>query len=99
MQELDFNIAVIGAGVIGLAVAEALSADTGQVLLLEKNERYGMETSSRNSEVIHAGLYYLGLPLETAFCTNFARTEKSLSKKPANSSSRRIRRKPRNSGR
>jgi L-2-hydroxyglutarate oxidase LhgO len=68
MQELNFNIAVIGAGVIGLAVAEALSAETEQVLLLEKNERYGMETSSRNSEVIHAGLYYPGLPLKATLC-------------------------------
>ncbi len=68
MQELDFTIAVIGAGVVGLAVAEALSRDTRQILLLEKNERYGMETSSRNSEVIHAAIHYPGLPLKAALC-------------------------------
>ena len=68
MQELDFNVTVIGAGVVGLAVAEALSGDTRQVLLLEKNERYGMETSSRNSEVIHAAIHYPGLPLKATLC-------------------------------
>ena len=68
MQELDFNVTVIGAGVVGLAVADALSGDTRQALLLEKNDRYGMETSSRNSEVIHAAIHYPGLPLKAAFC-------------------------------
>ena len=49
---------VIGAGVIGLAVARALALAGREVLIVERNERFGMETSSRNSEVIHAGLYY-----------------------------------------
>lgn len=54
----DIETAVVGGGVIGLAVARAL-ADAGQdVMLLERHRRLGSETSSRNSEVIHAGIYY-----------------------------------------
>jgi len=52
------NITVIGAGVVGLAVAEKLSQDSREILVIEKNSSFGMETSSRNSEVIHAGMYY-----------------------------------------
>lgn len=49
---------VVGAGVIGLAVARALSRDGRDVLVLEAAEGIGTGTSSRNSEVIHAGIYY-----------------------------------------
>lgn len=49
---------VIGAGVIGLAVARALAMAGREVMLLEAGDREGEGTSSRNSEVIHAGLYY-----------------------------------------
>ena len=52
------NVAVIGAGIVGLAVAERLSADGREVLVLERHGAFGCETSSRNSEVIHAGLQY-----------------------------------------
>lgn len=52
------NITVIGAGVIGLAVAAKLSKDFKDILVIEKNSSFGGETSSRNSEVIHAGMYY-----------------------------------------
>src|SRR3972149_1185556 len=59
MKDLDsFQITVIGAGVIGLAVAEELSASFRDVLVVEKNTAFGQETSSRNSEVIHAGIHY-----------------------------------------
>jgi len=55
---MDADITIIGAGVIGLAIAAEL-ADRGRILyVLEKNEKFGQETSSRNSEVIHGGLYY-----------------------------------------
>jgi len=49
---------VVGAGVVGLAVARTLAIAGREVLLLEAESRIGEHTSSRNSEVIHAGLYY-----------------------------------------
>ena len=49
---------VVGAGVVGLAVARALALAGREVLVLERNPRIGEETSSRSSEVIHAGMYY-----------------------------------------
>lgn len=54
----DTETIVIGAGVIGLAAARTLSARGHEVIVLERHDRIGAETSSRNSEVIHAGLYY-----------------------------------------
>ncbi|KAI8362940.1 FAD dependent oxidoreductase [Mortierella sp. GBAus27b] len=60
---------VIGAGVVGLAVAERLAArGAGSTLLVDKNSGAGQETSSRNSEVIHAGLYYPVDSLKTKLC-------------------------------
>lgn len=56
MESLD--AIVIGAGVVGLAVARALAQAGREVLVLEAAEGIGTETSSRNSEVIHAGIYY-----------------------------------------
>jgi len=56
MNELD--VAVIGAGVVGLAVARALSLAGREVIVLEAEDGIGRHTSSRNSEVIHAGIYY-----------------------------------------
>ena len=49
---------VIGAGVVGLAVARALAQAGREVIILESADMIGTETSSRNSEVIHAGIYY-----------------------------------------
>ncbi|NRF66003.1 NAD(P)/FAD-dependent oxidoreductase [Aquincola sp. S2] len=49
---------VIGAGVVGLAVARTLARSGREVVILEAEERFGSVTSARNSEVIHAGLYY-----------------------------------------
>lgn len=54
----DTETIVIGAGVVGLAIAHALSKAGHEVMVLERHGRIGAETSSRNSEVIHAGLYY-----------------------------------------
>ncbi|CCG83846.1 protein of unknown function [Taphrina deformans PYCC 5710] len=70
---LDFSHVVVGGGAIGLAVAARLAAPTGPavsrtVLLLERNRTLGSETSSRNSEVIHAGLYYPPDSLKTHLC-------------------------------
>eukprot|EP00698_Gefionella_okellyi_P005936 TRINITY_DN15369_c0_g1_i1.p1 TRINITY_DN15369_c0_g1~~TRINITY_DN15369_c0_g1_i1.p1 ORF type:complete len:390 (-),score=55.43 TRINITY_DN15369_c0_g1_i1:20-1189(-) len=58
---------VLGAGVVGLAVAARLSKH-GTTLVLERNARIGEETSSRNSEVIHAGIYYPPDSLKTSLC-------------------------------
>ena len=55
---MDVNISIIGAGVIGLAIARKLSEDHSDVVVLERHASFGQETSSRNSEVIHSGIYY-----------------------------------------
>jgi len=59
---------VIGGGIIGLAVARALVRTGREVLLLEKERWIGQDTSSRSSEVIHAGLYYPKGSLKARFC-------------------------------
>jgi L-2-hydroxyglutarate oxidase LhgO len=64
----DTPIAVIGAGVVGLAVAARLAPRFPELVLVERHERHGMETSSRNSEVIHAGLYYPTGSLKARLC-------------------------------
>ncbi len=63
----EFEIVVIGAGVVGLACAAEL-ARTHQVLVLERHPGPGRETSSRNSEVVHAGLYYPAGSLKAICC-------------------------------
>jgi L-2-hydroxyglutarate oxidase LhgO len=64
------DIVIIGAGVVGLAVAERLSRTRkgSELVVLERHESFGRETSSRNSEVIHAGLYYAEHLLKTTLC-------------------------------
>lgn len=59
---------VIGAGVIGLAIARELAEHGRQVIVIERNATIGQETSSRNSEVIHAGIYYETDSLKARFC-------------------------------
>ena len=59
---------VVGAGVVGLAVARALAKAGREVILLEREGRIGAHTSSRNSEVIHAGLYYPAGSAKATFC-------------------------------
>src|ERR1700709_2865544 len=59
---------VIGAGVVGLAIARALAARGREVIVLEAAEAIGMGTSSRNSEVIHAGIYYPRGSLKAILC-------------------------------
>src|SRR5271165_4932529 len=73
------NILIIGGGVVGCAIARAVSARWPDVFLVEQNPKLGMATSSRNSGVIHSGLYYpknswkaklcvAGNPLTKEFC-------------------------------
>ena len=64
----DVGITIIGAGVVGLAIAARLSKRRKNIVVLEKNAKYGMETSSRNSEVIHAGIYYPPGSLRAILC-------------------------------
>ena len=59
---------VIGAGVVGLAVARALALRGREVIVLERHEVIGSEVSSRNSGVIHAGLYYPSGSLKARVC-------------------------------
>jgi L-2-hydroxyglutarate oxidase LhgO len=59
---------VIGAGVVGLACARALAVSGREVLVLERHGQIGTETSSRNSEVIHAGIYYDPGSLKARLC-------------------------------
>jgi len=59
---------VVGAGVVGLAVARALALSGREVIILEAADGIGTETSSRNSEVIHAGIYYPAGSFMARFC-------------------------------
>ncbi len=68
MEEIDFEYVIIGAGVIGLACAMELSKSSSNILLIEKHSHFGEETSSRNSEVIHAGIYYPHNSLKAKLC-------------------------------
>ena len=62
------NIVVIGAGVVGLAVAAKVSENNEGVFVFEKNSRYGQETSSHNSGVIHSGIHYPNNSLKARLC-------------------------------
>ncbi len=59
---------VIGAGVVGLACARALALSGREVIVLESESTIGTGTSSRNSEVIHAGIYYAPGSLKARLC-------------------------------
>ncbi|PVV01446.1 hypothetical protein BB560_000649 [Smittium megazygosporum] len=68
-ESLSVDHLIVGAGVIGLAVARALSQHQNRsVMLVEKNPSFGQETSSRNSGVIHAGMYYPENFLKSKLC-------------------------------
>ncbi|MDC1360220.1 FAD-dependent oxidoreductase, partial [Gammaproteobacteria bacterium] len=64
----DFDSVVIGAGVVGLAIARELAISGRQVLVLEEMSAAGQGISSRNSEVIHAGIYYPHKSLKRKLC-------------------------------
>ncbi|MGE0098421.1 MAG: NAD(P)/FAD-dependent oxidoreductase [Hydrogenophaga sp.] len=69
MQDVErVDAVVIGAGVVGLAVARALGLGGRDVMVLEREAAIGTGTSSRNSEVIHAGIYYPAGSLKAALC-------------------------------
>jgi len=64
----EIDVAIIGAGVIGLATAREIAQGEKGVFVFEKNRTFGLETSSRNSEVIHAGIYYPENSLKAKLC-------------------------------
>ncbi len=64
----DTPLSIVGAGVVGLAIAARLARRFPELVILERHERYGSETSSRNSEVIHAGMYYPAGSLKARLC-------------------------------
>ncbi len=64
----EANIVIIGAGVVGLAVAAKLSEKHESVFVFEKNSRFGQETSSHNSGVIHSGIHYPPGSLKAKLC-------------------------------
>ena len=65
---MDYDVTVIGAGVVGLATARKLSESYGSVLIVDKEENFGRGISSRNSEVIHSGIYYKPNSLKAKLC-------------------------------
>jgi L-2-hydroxyglutarate oxidase LhgO len=65
---MDIDCLIIGAGVVGLAVARSLALQGREVLVAEAAEAIGTGTSSRNSEVIHAGIYYPAGSLKARLC-------------------------------
>lgn len=62
------DITIVGAGVVGLAIASQVANEDRDIYVLEKNETFGQEASSRNSEVIHAGIYYPKDSLKAKMC-------------------------------
>src|SRR6185436_8213948 len=66
MESVD--CVVIGAGVVGLATARAMARKGREVLIIESEYMFGMATSSRNSEVIHAGIFYTHGSLKERLC-------------------------------
>ncbi len=68
MAEDGFDVVVIGAGVIGLAIAARLASDRRSVLVLERETGIARGVTSRNSEVIHAGIYYPAESLKAVSC-------------------------------
>ena len=68
MEKFYTNTLVIGAGVVGLAIAKEISAKNRETIILEKESKIGQITSSRNSGVIHAGIYYQSNTLKSKLC-------------------------------
>jgi L-2-hydroxyglutarate oxidase LhgO len=64
----DFDAIIVGAGAVGLACGYALARDGQSVAVLEQGRRVGAGVSSRNSDVIHAGLHYAPGSLKARFC-------------------------------
>lgn len=68
IAQATVDTVIIGAGVVGLAIARQISNSSQVVCLLDRNSRFGTETSSRNSQVIHSGVYYILDSLKSKLC-------------------------------
>ena len=68
MQEFKTKTIIVGAGAVGLAVARELSLKKMETIIIEEMGEFGTLTSSRNSGVIHAGIYYKTNSLKSKFC-------------------------------
>src|SRR4030042_3561194 len=64
----EIDVAIIGAGVVGLAIANEIAGQGRGAFVFEKNRTFGLETSSRNSEVIHAGIHHPEDSLKAKLC-------------------------------
>ncbi len=64
----ELDVVIVGAGVVGLAIAVELASKSYEVCVFERNRTFGLETSSHNSEVIHSGIYHAGSTLKGKFC-------------------------------
>jgi len=67
-MENKFKICIIGAGIVGLAIAERLSRFYRNIIVVDKEYTFGQHVSSRNSEVIHSGFYYPKSSLKSNLC-------------------------------
>ena len=63
-----FKISIIGAGIVGLSIAERLSRKYKNIILFDKESTFGQHVSSRNSEVVHSGFYYPFNSLKSKHC-------------------------------
>ncbi len=68
MEKYSVDCLIIGAGVAGISIGRQLSESLDEIFILEKNTKIGEETTSRNSEVIHAGIYYDPHSLKASLC-------------------------------
>ena len=68
-KNYKFDVIIIGAGVIGLAIGQALQKKYNNILIIDKESSFGRHISSRNSEVIHSGIYYKPNTLKAKLCT------------------------------
>jgi L-2-hydroxyglutarate oxidase LhgO len=74
----DTGLTIVGAGVVGLAIAARMAPQIPGLVILERRERHGQETSSRNSEVVHAGIYYPASSWKARLCTEGNRLVREL---------------------
>jgi L-2-hydroxyglutarate oxidase LhgO len=68
MEKEKTQIVIIGAGIVGLAIGYSLSRKNQEIVILEKEGSFGQATSSRNSEIIHTGIYYPKNSLKAKLC-------------------------------